>query len=481
MIKARWAGEGFFGGARFGGKSDLLLGDYLQDVHEYGSAWRGVLFRKTFPQLEDLIVRSKEIYLRSYPGAVFKDQSKTWHFPNGAYLRMRSLERDALADNYIGHAYTWIGWDELPTWATPTPYIKLMACLRSGGVPVPVKRVRSTGNPGGIGHVWVKERFVGVHNAYAWQRRVDPKTGITRVFIPSVVTDNKIGLRNDPGYVDRLYSLAGVSEALVDSWLRGDWDVIAGAYFDHWGPHLIRDEHSIRLEPHWPRWLGMDWGFKHNTAVYWFTTDDEGKTGCYDEHVISGQSVGDLAEQIGGRSERQRIEDFWLSHDCFAERTSDKTTAIQLGEALAPWGIPEPSRASTDRIGGSQLLYRMMKENKLWVSSKCAELCNIIPALIHDPEKPEQILKMDGDDPFDGWRYGAYGKLGPRQIPVEDRVMSKVTSTDPTIRAMQIQMAQQRLKHVGVEPGADPNAGVPIGTPIQYGSKFSGPRPGGRR
>ncbi len=445
-IHARFITELFFGGARFGGKSDFLLGDFLQDVKEYGQHWRGVLFRKTFPQLEDLIVRSKEIYLEASPGAYFAEQSKTWHWPNGAYLRMRSLDRDALADNYIGHAYTWIGWDELPTWPTMVPYTKLKACLRSGSADVPVKRVRSTGNPGGVGHVWVKDRFVGLNNQHAWDIRVDPLTGDKIVYVPSKVDDNRIGLKHDPGYVSRLRAMAGVSEALLKAWLDGNWDVIAGAYFDVWGPQHIRQEQDVLLEPWWPCWIGMDWGFKHNSAIYWLTTDEKGHVGIFNEHVISGQSAKDLAEQIAGKSTGRKIDDFWLSPDAFAKRTDAETIGQQLGDELALYDLPFPAQASTDRIGGAQLMYNLLKQNRMWVSTACPELLNVLPAIIHDPDKQEQTLKMEGDDPYDGARYGVYSKLGPQAKAVKSTLLEKINSEDPTIRSIQALIINQRIR-----------------------------------
>lgn len=482
-ITAKWVAELFFGGARGGGKSDFLLGDYLQDVHEFGSAWRGILFRKTFPQLEDLIVRSKEIYLRAYPGAVFKEQSKTWEFPNGAYLRMRSLERDALADNYIGHQYTWEGWDELPTWATPTPYIKLLACLRSPVAGVPL-RVRSTGNPGGIGHVWCKHRFVGLHNAHAWKPRFDDTSKLWRLFIPSRVQDNQILTRNDPGYVDRLRALAGVSQALVQAWLEGDWDVVAGAYFDCFGPHCIIPASEIRPERWWPFWMGGDWGFKHATAVYWCCTDDRGRTLIVDELITSGKSAEELAEMIAGQNlnlsshmgltQPPKIDDFWFSPDAFAQRTDAETVGAQLGRHLEAYGLPYPGQASNDRIGGAQLMYNLFKHRsgpepklgepdtreidpQLLVSDRCSELISILPAIIHDPDKQEQTLKMDGDDAYDGARYGVYSKLGPRRKPVEDLIAAKINSPDPTVRHIQALMAAREIQKAGKIQGVPYN------------------------
>src|SRR5882757_11561105 len=87
--------ELLYGGAVFGGKSDFLLGDFAQDVpRPYGQHWHGILFRKNYPQLEDLIARSKEIYPPWFPGVGWSNQTKTWTWPNGATLKMRFMESD---------------------------------------------------------------------------------------------------------------------------------------------------------------------------------------------------------------------------------------------------------------------------------------------------------------------------------------------------------------------------------------------------
>jgi len=396
---------------------------------------------------------------------------------------MRSLERDAQADNFIGHQYTWIGWDELPTWATRTPYLKLLACLRSPAH-VPVKRVRSTGNPGGVGHVWVKQRFVGLNNAFAWKPRWDREAELWRLFIPSKVQDNRIMLRNDPGFVARLLALAGVFQALVQAWLEGDWDVVAGAYFDCFGPHCILPAGDIRPESWWPFWMGGDWGFKHATALYWFTTDDRGRTIVTDELVTSGKSAEELAEMIAGQCQLISMEhgrtgtlqlgDFWFSPDAFAQKTDAETVGEQLGQALLPYGLLPPARGSNDVIGSAQLMYKLFKHKsgppppegqpdtrladpQLLVSSRCEELINILPAIVHDPDKQEKTLKMDGDDPYDGCKIGVYGRLGPRRKPLEDQLGAKVNSPDPTIRHIQALMAQRQLKGAGKLQGVPYN------------------------
>jgi hypothetical protein len=278
--------------------------------------------------------------------------------------------------------------------------------------------------------------------------------------------------------------VAGVSQALVQAWLEGDWDVVAGAYFDCFGPHCILSAADVRPESWWPFWLGGDWGFKHATALYWFTTDDRGRTIVTDELVTSGKSAEELAEMIAGQCQlismehgrpgTLQLDDFWFSPDAFAQRTDAETVGDQLGKALEAYGLPYPARASNDRIGGAQLMYNLFKHKsgpepqpgqpdtrlpdpQLLISSKCEELINILPAIIHDPDKQEQTLKMDGDDPYDGARYGAYSKLGPRMKPLENQLAAKVNSPDPTIRHIQALMAQRQLQGYGKLQGVPYN------------------------
>src|SRR4051812_29393640 len=147
-----------FGGARGGGKSDYLLGDFLQDIDQ-GEKWAGIIFRRSYPELEELIKRAKAIYLPL--GATWKVADKTFVFPTGATLKMRHVDTEDDCEKYQGHQYAWIGWDELTNWPNLNSYKKLKACLRGasdGGVRF--KRIRCSANPGGVGHHAVKAYFV---------------------------------------------------------------------------------------------------------------------------------------------------------------------------------------------------------------------------------------------------------------------------------------------------------------------------------
>lgn len=205
----------FFGGARGGGKSDAMLGDWMQHQALYGKHAKGVWFRRSKPETEEAQARMMEIFPQL--GAVFAVQAATWTFPNGATLKLRYLERDQDATRYQGHQYSWVGLDELPTWKSPAPVDMLRATMRSAaGVPC---RMVATGNPGGVGHDWVKARYLDP---------APPLTpfvgddGIQRVFIPSRLKDNRILVDNNPKYVENLK--ASGPAWLVRAWLDGDWD-----------------------------------------------------------------------------------------------------------------------------------------------------------------------------------------------------------------------------------------------------------------
>lgn len=270
-IRKHHVPELFFGGAVGGGKSDFELGDYAQDVPVYGPNWHGILFRKSYPQLEELVTRSKLIYPNWFPGSEWTVGNHMWSFSNGATLKFRHAEDDDSWQQYQGHAYQWMGYDELPQWATPNFYRQMKTRLRNGNMPIPNKRIRGTGNPGGVGHGWIKEYF-GI-DRYPLGGHLIPadKYGSARMFIRSSVTDNKILLQNDPEYIHRLQGLG--SEALVQMYLAGDWNVIAGAFFPEFSTvrHVIR---PFEIPRGWMRLRSMDWGSSAPFSVGWYAMSD---------------------------------------------------------------------------------------------------------------------------------------------------------------------------------------------------------------
>ena len=101
LITADWCDVVLFGGAKYGGKTDSLLGDYLQSVQEHREHWHGIIVRQSLPELDEIIQRSHEIFTPL--GASWGEQKKTWTFREGSTLKFRSLESDKDIPKYQGH------------------------------------------------------------------------------------------------------------------------------------------------------------------------------------------------------------------------------------------------------------------------------------------------------------------------------------------------------------------------------------------
>jgi predicted phage terminase large subunit-like protein len=219
-----------FGGARGGGKSDGLLGDWIGHINEGGPKCKGLILRASLTELEQLIARSIEIFGRI--GGAYNSSKKRWVFPDGQVLKFAYLERITDVKRYQGHDYTWIAVEEGGNWPTdldedgkPTQNaIKMLrATLRSAaGVKT---RMVITANPGGPGHDWFKEWFIKPAPPMTpFQHPIfsTPTTPCWTVFIPSRLEDNRILMQKDPDYEAKL--MTSGPAWLVRAWRFGDWD-----------------------------------------------------------------------------------------------------------------------------------------------------------------------------------------------------------------------------------------------------------------
>jgi hypothetical protein len=253
--------EAFYGGAAGGGKSAALLAAALEYVDVPGYA--ALLLRRTFPQLTqpDMLIPLAEEWL-SDTDARSRDSGKHWTFPSGAVLQFGHVKDEQAKYNYQGGGYHFIGFDELPQFTeSQYRYISFSRARRRKaiadlGIPL---RIRGTGNPGGIGHAWVKQRLVESANR-------EPGA----VFIPAKVWDN-------PGLdVDEYAStLSHLDPVLVQQLLHGDWGAFEGLAFLHFrrATHVVD---QFPLDPHLERYGCMDYGINNATAWYLVAVDHDG-------------------------------------------------------------------------------------------------------------------------------------------------------------------------------------------------------------
>lgn len=271
--------EVLYHGTRGPGKTDALIFSFAGKVGKgYGPAWRGILFRQTYPQLADIEVKTKKWFKILYgDNAKFNEATKTWKWSTGEQLLLRHMRRPEDYWNYHGHEYPWQGWEELTNWADDRCFLSMFACCRSSHPGVP-RMIRCTTNPYGVGHNWVKERYNlhgqwWVNNVQLSPKGIDGTPEPARAAIHGHISENRILLDADPHYVANIVASAD-NPAMMEAWLDGSWDIVAGGMFDDvWRP----DVHIIDPFPiprSWRLDRSFDWGSSAPFSVGWWAESD---------------------------------------------------------------------------------------------------------------------------------------------------------------------------------------------------------------
>jgi len=391
--------------------SDFLLVDFCRNI-TYGASHKGVLFRKSYPELEELQFRALQLYPAL--GAEYHKTERTWIFPGGASLKLRFLENDDDVHSYQGHQYTWIGFDELTNWPTDYSYIYMFSCARSPeGVPV---SIRASGNPGSVGHVWVKERFVDI--APPKTLYYDEVTQMTRCFIPAKLEDNIRLMEKDPRYEQRLKMLP---PHLYRAYRDGDWDVFAGQAFSEFS----RDLHVTKpfaLDPSWKRFTSMDWGYSKPFSIGWWAVTGDGRFiryrewyGCEPYKRNTGVQLPalEVAKKAWEMSVPEGCVDMVADPSCWS-RQGLEGNSIADTFASAGWRM---EKGNNDRKSGLVRLHDLMKTRYMdgrpmvIVFDTCIHWIRTIPTLVVDEHKPEDVDTTGEDHPYDDTRYALLSQV----------------------------------------------------------------------
>jgi phage terminase large subunit len=405
------------GGSRGPGKSHMILAQVALDDCQRLPGLKCLYLRKiakqAVEQFDDLRRR------------VLRHVNHKWTakgmivFPNGSRIITGHFKDEKDIDAYLGIEYDVIVIEEATT-LTSSKYQGLRDSNRTSKPWRP--RIYNSTNPGGIGHTWYKNRFVEPHrnNEEKWTR-----------FFPATLDDNT---HVDPDYRRKVEENVGWK---LRAYRYGDWDIAVGQFFSTWRHHV----HVIApfaIPRDWPVWIGFDYGFIHPTVALVMTRDNDGGVYAIAEHVASRQTVADHCYAIQRMIRGLRFVDadrdgyvlpmaeVWpiaAGSDVFARRgdTSGKTIA----EQYADYGI-YLTQADIDRVNGAAEVLRRLGDVDndkvltppgLYVFNNCRRLIDCIPAMIHNPTKPEDVLKVDidedgsgGDDSFDALRYALMAK-----------------------------------------------------------------------
>ena len=435
--------EALYGGAAGGGKSEALVMEALRQVHI--PHYRALLLRKTYPELSELIGKSLLYYPRAFPKARFNETRHRWTFPSGATVEFGAMHRTADRLKYQGRTWDYIAFDEL-THFTWEEYSYLFSRNRPIGKGTRVY-MRASANPGGIGHGWVKERFVtAAPPGTRIVSRLDvqqPDGSVRtltrdRVFIPARVYDNRVLLENDPNYIG---SLSLLPEAERKALLDGDWDSFSGQVFTEWRDrpehyHDRRGSHVIapfEIPPDWPVYRGFDWGYSRPFSVGWWAVGPEGCMyrirelyGCKaDEH---GQSIPNTGvkwtpEKLARKIREIECDDPQLKgrriHGVADPAIWDGSGGESIAEIMERCGVYF-EKADHARISGKMQLHNRLAFDEsgkamLYVFSGCRQFIRTIPALVYSQTDVEDV-DTDGEDHiYDETRYVAMErKIKPR-------------------------------------------------------------------
>jgi hypothetical protein len=378
--------ETLFGGAAGGGKSYGQLVDGLLYALKYPKS-KQIIFRSTFADLEKSLIRtSMDLYPLSI--ADYNSSKHTWKFKNGSIVDFGYIQYEKDVYQYQSAEYDVIRFDEL-THFTEFMYTYMISRCR-GANPYP-KCIKSSTNPGGVGHNWVKERFIdiGAPNVIHTCKLETGET-TTRIFIPSLVQDNKFMLTYDPDYIKRLDALPEKERRALK---YGDWDIFDGQFFTE----FKRDIHVIEpfeIPKDWYIYFVMDYGLD-KLAGYWIAVDYNNNAYVFREVYESNLLVSQARDKIKEMTNEQIYlylapPDLWNRH-----KETGKSTADIFEE-----GDITLYKTNNDRIQGWLQMKEWLKPYKdeqgcmtarLKIFNICKNLIRCLPQVQHDEKRVGDI------------------------------------------------------------------------------------------
>lgn len=394
--------------------------------------------RRTFPRLQEVIDRCHALYPKI--SGEYRAGEHRWYFPSGAKITLGHVQHEESKRDYHGKEFHYIGFDEL-TEFTPTQYSFIIANVRRSISDLDLV-VRATTNPGGPGHVWVKEYFVdpckpkkfvpyiddnGDERQMAVPKvYIDPLSGTSRCFVPATVYDNAAIMANDPGYVRRLEKLPEVERRRL---LHGEWDVFEGQVF----VELSQRVHGcvpFAVPPEWEKFMSFDWGYAKPWVALWFALDYDGVLWLYRE-LYGGKS--DEADMGLRQTNTEICQAIWEAEkEKIAYRVADPacwapTKLKGSNKNFGPSFVEDASKeglfflkADNDRIRGKQQCHQrfmleteedpktgeVLKEYPRFVAfNDCKNWWRTMMQLREDPKNPEDVDTDQEDHCYDSTRY----------------------------------------------------------------------------
>jgi len=362
--------EAFYGGGAGSGKSDVLLVYGVSRRWHENPRFKQVFMRRTYPELKnEIIPRTRELYTKL--GATFNKTDMAWTFPRPDEYGGTGIRTGA--GIYLGHCeneddvHKWDSMeinlytpDELTSY---TEYIYIYIAftrVRTSDPTLPAI-VRAAGMPGGIGHTFVKKRFVAPYPEGGVI--IEGKGGIKRIYIHATVADNP---HADPEYAKRLDGIPSEAERKAKKF--GDWDAYQGQVFDEFRDHKFPDEPDNALhvvEPFeiptwWPKFIVIDWGFAAMAYVAFYAVSPNKRLYLYREFGWLKTKIEEWAPIVKDYCEREEPKVVKVCKSAGQDRGQEHTIQQQIETALGRQ-VELSNNSPGSRVAGKMLLHEYFR------------------------------------------------------------------------------------------------------------------------
>lgn len=318
--------------------SDVFLMDYLKNVGKgFGPAWKGIIFRETYPNLQEIKDKSKKWFRQIFPDAIFNESEYYWKFKEGEQLFFRHARRPEDYWNYHGWEIPWIGWEELTNWSNPKLYVSMMSICRSSFPGIP-KRFCSTTNPKGVGHSWIKKRFkidivesCQVIEEATYIEELDKTILRDRCHIALPREENKILLNANPEYIINLKQQTDPNTR--KAWIEGSWNIVSGGMFDDLWDRKVHILPRIHIPPTWYIDRSFDYGSSHPFSVGWWAQTDGAPIDIEYEIKTTKGTIKKTCQKTFPKGTLIRFWE-WFGADKAEDNKGLRMPSIEIGEGI---------------------------------------------------------------------------------------------------------------------------------------------------
>jgi phage terminase large subunit len=424
-------------GGRGGGKTTALLWEALLECLDVPGC-SCLLLRRTLTAMEKGGI--EDLFLKYVPKALYKSYNASKHavrFSNGSNLFFGHIKTDSDLVQYQGAEFLFIGWEELTQFTyRQWDFLKgsnrcpFKTYLLDGESYAVRPRMAAVTNPNGSGSGWVKALWITKKPVGEMALNYNPDDYLA---VHSTFEDNFV-YRDDKDYIAKLESI--VDPVLRAAWIPGDWNILAGQFFQNWDPlRHVKAFGEVTFEPWQERWVSIDWGFEHSTVVLWWTRvlvrDSLGGKQrtillCYRQLVMRQMNEQLVAEKIAHANHTgdkpDHVGHIYLSPDRFSKIDQFHSIADKMGDVFVEYNLPRPERANNRRVDGWRLCYTLLDTDAVAVLDSCPDVIDSIPKLMRDEKNLEDAQKEGHElflDVCEAFRYGVMSYASEQDIPKE--------------------------------------------------------------